>query len=104
MSGQAATAAAPHAAYLPIHAAHPSFSPTPQVSHVQYPGTYPPMQPPSMASIASPHHMVHQPVQPGLSGNVGVGVGVGVVAASAAQVGAFHQQNQLSHLGWNANY
>ncbi|XP_020104349.1 GBF-interacting protein 1-like isoform X2 [Ananas comosus] len=99
MSGQAATAAAPHAAYLPIHAAHPSFSPTPQVSHVQYPGTYPPMQP-SMASIASPHHMVHQPVQPGLSGNVGVGV----VTASAAQVGAFHQQNQLSHLGWNANY
>lgn len=95
LSGQAA---APHAAYLPTHAGHASFNAAAQTSHVQYPGMYHSPQPASMASIASPHPLVHQQMQPGLGGNVGVGV-----AAPGAQVGTY-QQPQLSHLGWTANF
>ncbi|XP_008797669.2 uncharacterized protein LOC103712805 isoform X1 [Phoenix dactylifera] len=95
LSGQAA---APHAAYLPTHAGHASFNAAAQTSHVQYPGMYHSPQPASMASIASPHPLVHQQMQPGLGGNVGVGV-----AAPGAQVGTY-QQPQLGHLGWTANF
>ncbi|MQM13736.1 hypothetical protein Taro_046664 [Colocasia esculenta] len=90
LSGQA-----PHAAYLPTPTGHASFNAAAQSSHVQYPGLYHPPQP---ATIANPHHLVHQQVPPAVGGNVGVGV-----AAAAPQVGSY-QQPQVGHLNWTANF
>ncbi|XP_072990513.1 uncharacterized protein [Typha latifolia] len=88
-----------HAAYVPTHQGHASFDAAGQAPHVQYPGMYHSGQPAQMTSIPSPHHLIHQPVPPGLGGNVGLGV----VATPGAQIGAF-QRNQLNHLGWTANF
>ncbi|CAK9162213.1 unnamed protein product, partial [Ilex paraguariensis] len=70
----------PHAAYLPSHTGHASFSAAAAVaqsSHMQFPGLYHP--PPQPSAIASPHHM-----GPAMGGNVGIGV---AAAAPGAQVG-----------------
>uniref|UniRef100_A0A1D1YWA7 GBF-interacting protein 1 N-terminal domain-containing protein n=1 Tax=Anthurium amnicola TaxID=1678845 RepID=A0A1D1YWA7_9ARAE len=90
LSGQA-----PHPAYLPTPTGHASFNAAAQSSHVQFPGLYHPPQP---ATIANPHHLVHQQVPPAVGGNVGVGV-----AAPATQVGSY-QQPQVSHLNWTGNF
>ncbi|XP_068662803.1 GBF-interacting protein 1-like isoform X2 [Aristolochia californica] len=88
MSGQA-----PHAAYVPSHAAAASYNAAPtQPAHVPFPGLYHPSQ---QATMTNPHHLVHQQL-PAMGGNVGVG-GLG------AQVGAYQQQ-QLGHLNWTANF
>ncbi|XP_039124801.1 GBF-interacting protein 1-like isoform X2 [Dioscorea cayenensis subsp. rotundata] len=85
----------PQPAFLPAHAGHASFSPTPQ-PHV-YPGLYhTPQQPP----IANPHHLIPQQVPPGIGAGVGVGVGM---AAPGPQVGTYQQQ-QMGHLNWSSNF
>ncbi|WOL20185.1 hypothetical protein Cni_G28988 [Canna indica] len=86
----------PHAAFMPTHAGHASFSAAAQIPHVQYPGLYHPTQP---ASMATPHQLVHHQVSP----TIGGGVGVGVAAAPGPQVGTY-QQPQLGHLNWTANF
>lgn len=90
------TGQAPHAAFMPTHAGHASFSAAAPIPHVQYPGMYHPTQP---ASMATPHQLVHHQVTPAIGGGVGP---VGV-AAPGPQVGTY-QTPQLSHLNWNANF
>ncbi|XP_077240983.1 dentin sialophosphoprotein, putative (DUF1296) isoform X2 [Tasmannia lanceolata] len=87
LSGQA-----PHAAYMPSHAGHASFNAPTQSTHMAFPGLYHPSQP---ATMANPHHLVHQQL-PSIGGNVGV-------AAPGTQVGAY-QQPQLGHLNWTPNF
>lgn len=77
----AAAAASGHASFNAVAAAA-------QPSPMQYPGMYHTPQP---ASIATPHHLVHQQVPPSLG------------VASGGQVGAF-QQSQLSRLNWTPNF
>ncbi|CAL4914867.1 unnamed protein product [Urochloa decumbens] len=87
----------PHAAYLPPHNGHPSFSPAPpHPAHLQYPGFPHAMHPTSMTMMQNPQAMVHQPGAPPLAGNLGLDM---AAMAPGSQVGAF-QQNQLGHLGW----
>ncbi|CAN6324939.1 unnamed protein product [Urochloa humidicola] len=87
----------PHAAYLPPHNGHPSFSPAPpHPAHFQYPGFPHAMHPTSMTMVHNPQAMVHQPGAPPLAGNLGLDM---ATMAPGSQVGAF-QQNQLGHLGW----
>ncbi|CAI9114396.1 OLC1v1015113C1 [Oldenlandia corymbosa var. corymbosa] len=89
---------APHAAaYMPSHSGHASYNPAAAAavahsSHMQFPGLYHPT--PQPAAIANPHHL-----GPAMGGNVGVAAG-----ATGAQVGAYHQQPQLGHLNWTANF
>ncbi|KAG9457713.1 hypothetical protein H6P81_002221 [Aristolochia fimbriata] len=88
MSGQA-----PHAAYVPSHAAAASYNAAPtQPAHVPFPGLYHPSQ---QATMTNPHHLVHQQM-PAMGGNVGVG-------GPGTQVGAY-QQPQLGHLNWTGNF
>ncbi|CAL4923120.1 unnamed protein product [Urochloa decumbens] len=87
----------PHAAYLPPHNGHPSFSPAPpHPAHLQYPGFPHAMHPTSMTMMQNPQAMLHQPGAPPLAGNLGLDM---AAMAPGSQVGAF-QQNQLGHLGW----
>ncbi|CAL4939913.1 unnamed protein product [Urochloa decumbens] len=87
----------PHAAYLPPHNGHPSFSPAPpHPAHLQYPGFPHAMHPTSMTMLQNPQAMLHQPGVPPLAGNLGLDM---ASMAPGSQVGAF-QQNQLGHLGW----
>ncbi|CAL0326096.1 unnamed protein product [Lupinus luteus] len=89
MQGQAT-----HAAYMPSHTAHASFSAAAvQSSHMQFPGMY--HAPPQPAAIPGPHHL-----GPPMGNNVGVGV---AAAAPGAQVGAY-QQPQMGHLNWTTNF
>lgn len=82
VSAHAAAATSGHASFNTVAA-------TAQPSPMQYPGLYHPPQP---ASIAAPHHLVHQQVPP----SVGLGAG-------GPQVGPF-QQSQLGRLNWTANF
>ncbi|KAK8966563.1 hypothetical protein KSP40_PGU017281 [Platanthera guangdongensis] len=81
VSAQAAAAASGHTSFNAVAAAA-------QPPPMQYPGMYHTPQP---ASIAGPHHLVHQQVPP----PVGM--------AAGGQVGAF-QQTQLGRLNWTANF
>ncbi|XP_028553033.1 uncharacterized protein LOC110110515 isoform X2 [Dendrobium catenatum] len=78
----AAAAASGHASFNAVAA-------TAQPSPLQYPGMYHQPQP---ASIAAPHHLVHQQVPPSVG-----------LAAGGPQVGAF-QQSQLGRLNWTTNF
>ncbi|TKV95589.1 hypothetical protein SEVIR_9G373000v4 [Setaria viridis] len=84
----------PHAAYLPPHNGHPSFSPAPpHPAQLQYPGFPHALHPTSVTMVQNPQAMVHQP---GAPGNLGLDM---AAMGPGSQVGAF-QQNQLGHLGW----
>lgn len=81
-----------HAAAAAAASGHASFNAvaaTAQPSPMHYPGMYHPQQ---QASIAAPHHLVHQQVPPSVG-----------LAAGGPQVGAF-QQSQLGRLKWTANF
>ncbi|XP_022853197.1 uncharacterized protein LOC111374710 isoform X4 [Olea europaea var. sylvestris] len=86
----------PHAAYLPSHSGHASFTAAgaAQSSHMQFPGMYHPAS--QATAMASPHH---------LGANIGGNVGIGVAAAApGAQPAAYQQQPQLGHLNWPGNF
>ncbi|XP_068660739.1 GBF-interacting protein 1-like isoform X2 [Aristolochia californica] len=88
MSGQA-----PHATYVPSHAAAASYNAAPtQPGHVPFSGLYHPSQ---QATMTNPHHLVHQQL-PAMAGNVGV-------SGPGPQLGAY-QQPQLGHLNWTSNF